>query len=168
MATDVPERIPDAEASEGGIPLWLILVAALGLMACGLLVASAICGPLYLIVFPPGPPHYPGATKIESHHTAHGVDSWRYRSADDVCDVYAMYQAEADYCHPVRTFCDVARKPPRDGSGFRTMTACYGTGKAGMFSWEWKAVLYEFYAEDGSPYTEFELSRTVYWGTGGG
>lgn len=160
-----PPPEDQADAPPRGLPLWVPLVAAVLAVAFALAVAALTCGPLLVIVNPPMPPIYPDATLLEVEHIDHGIDTWRYRADADVCDVLALYEAEALRCSPLPPgFCAAPRTPPSEAAT-RFVTQCRGRGEAWPFYWLWEMVLREGYGEDGA-YSEFDISRTVYWSTG--
>ena len=148
-----------------GVRWWIPLLVSMVAVGFALVVAGLICGPLSSIVSPPMPPIYAGATLLGAQNEDYGVDSWQYRTDDDVCQVFEFYRREALRCAPMSAaFCEAPRTPPPNASS-RYASQCSGRGEAWPFHWVWQVILRETYTPDG-PHTEFDLTRTVYWGTG--
>lgn len=168
MQADLP---PPGEAAappqRRGVPLWLPLAAALLAVVFALGVAAVACGPLLAIVNPPMPPLYPGVTLLDSRRVDYGVDEWTYRTDADPCEVVAFYLQHARSCTPLALgFCAAPREPGTD-EATRFVAMCSGGGAVGPFSWRWRVSMRAVYSDD-TPHTAFELSRTMYWGTGSG
>ncbi len=160
-----PDAPAEAPSRARGLPLWTPLVAAVLAVGFALAVAAVTCGPLLTIVNPPMPPVYPGATLLNAEHIDYGVDKWQYRTDDDACQVYALFAEAALRCAPLPPgFCAAPRTPPPDANSLY-VGQCRGRGEAWPFYWVWEVVMREVFTDD-STHTEFDLSRTVYWGTG--
>lgn len=146
-------------------PLWAWLAGALILLVFALIIASLTCGPLYMLMLPPTPPTYPNAALIAHESEAHGIDIWRYRSNDHVCEVFKFYQEKAAECEyiPSETFCAKEPREALPGRYLEFVGHCTGTGEASPFSWDWEFNLREVYPADGPAYADFDISRTMHW-----
>ncbi|MBN1286780.1 MAG: hypothetical protein JXB47_15380 [Anaerolineae bacterium] len=146
-------------------PHWVWLVGAVALLGFGLVVTGLTCGPLYMLVLPPMPPAYPGATQVAAESEAHGVDWWHYYSDDHVCDVFAFYQEKAVECEyaPSAEFCAQAPREAPPGRYTEFVGRCSGQGEAFPFSWDWEFTLREVYPLEGDAYADFDITRTMHW-----
>lgn len=146
--------MPSAPADQGGVPLWLPLLALLIAFAFAALVATRVLASLSGLVSPPEPV-LPAAAVLKSTESKDTLTTWLYETKTPACTVAELYEKQFGKCNYA----------PTSGCGGGGTTPdmalhianCAGEQKIGQYRVFWEANI----STDGAGLTVFRLDRTL-------
>jgi hypothetical protein len=92
-----PVAAPPASGNDGGVPLWLPLLASIIALGFAAFIAIRICPTLSGLVAPPDPVLPPGAV-LQSRESKGTEDQWVYTTTMKACEVARFYEKAWGKC----------------------------------------------------------------------
>jgi hypothetical protein len=147
-----PRRIP-----------FLALVLMFAVVMLAFYIGTNILTVLFAVVSPPNPP-LPDNLTLTSHDSpAYGVDTWKYSTPDDACDLVKYFQENGGVCVYAPNQCGQFRESdPNFANGSILVGRCSGEIPFSIFNEQWWSLITKSRTE-----AYLETNREVFWiGTG--
>lgn len=158
-----PAAAPDAP-SPARRPPFLAILLLMAVLALALFIGTNVLSVLYGVVAPPTPPLPPGMDQQTHTSSAYGVDTWKYVTDEDACQLVKYVEDHGGTCQIAPMQCSDYRELERDFSIATSIVArCGGQFNFSIFNQQWWAIILRTIDDKAS----FELHREIFWiGTG--
>lgn len=139
----------------------ILLVAA---VALAIYIGTNVLGVLFAIVVPPSPPVPPNMDLASHESVSYGVDTWKYTTSGDACEVVQYIQDNGGVCRLAPMQCGEYRELHEQFDIATSVVGrCDGKVDFSIFHMQWYAILTRL----PNTLVQLELHREVYWiGTG--
>ncbi len=147
---------PTIRRDDGGVPLWLPLLASVIALGVAVLVAVRICPTLSALVSPPDPV-LPADAVLQSRESKGTEDSWLYSTHVNSCEVARFYEKAFGACvYDPSSGCE-SGKPIRIPGQSNHIAQCGGSQSIAQYHIQWNVVI----SVESNDQTLFRVYREV-------